>query len=268
MRLLASVVAVVAALMILSVAPARADDWQDELSPATPGSFSPPRPMVATYRCGWSGLSAATLDVTFSRPKNDVLQLEARGVTTGLVRALWRLDATHSARAHASMLMPIDVRQLEIYRNQTIHTELDFDEQGVSRLREVKPADKPARRKRFEYPNLYDLHSALLYVRSRKLDPNETINLVVYPATTPYLATVRVIGREKIKIRAGSYPAIKLDLKLQKITDDFKLEPHGKFRHATGWISDDNDRLLLKIQAEIFVGSVWTELEHVKFTGR
>ena len=43
-----------------------------------------------------------------------------------------------------------------------------------------------------------------------------------------------------------------------------KLEPHGKFKHATGWLSDDADRLPLRMNAQIFVGSVWVELQKVE----
>jgi hypothetical protein len=43
------------------------------------------------------------------------------------------------------------------------------------------------------------------------------------------------------------------------------LEPHRKFRHATIWVSDDRDRILLRIEAQIFVGTVFAELQSVRF---
>jgi Protein of unknown function (DUF3108) len=91
------------------------------------------------------------------------------------------------------------------------------------------------------------------------------VRLVVYPAVGAYLAEVQVLGREKIEVGKKKYDAVKLGLKLRAITKKLELEPHAKFKKATAWLSDDRDRLLLKMQAEIFVGSVWTELESVKF---
>ena len=44
-----------------------------------------------------------------------------------------------------------------------------------------------------------------------------------------------------------------------------ELEPHRKFRRATAWVSDDNDRLPLRIEAQIFVGTVFAELQSVQF---
>jgi hypothetical protein len=88
---------------------------------------------------------------------------------------------------------------------------------------------------------------------------------VVYPATSAYLATVTVLGHERFTGPSGTYNAIKLDLQLNKIGKNRELEPHRKFRRATVWISDDPDRLLLRIQAQIFVGSVFADLQSVEF---
>lgn len=255
------------ATLVRPPALAAAPEWQARLSPPMPGNFPLPRPLSATYRCGWSGLPAATVEVEYSRPKKDVLQVDAEGGTIGLARTLWRLDATHSARADASRLQPIETRQVEKYRGETVRTALDFSADGVTRVREKSTDGKPAKPKRVELANLHDLHSALLYVRSQKLARGQTFRFVVYPATSPYLATVRVIGREKVEVRAGTFPAIKLDLRLQKIGKDMKLEPHTNFRRGTGWISDNSERLLLRVEAEIFVGSVWAELASVKRAG-
>jgi hypothetical protein len=54
-------------------------------------------------------------------------------------------------------------------------------------------------------------------------------------------------------------------LQLNKVGKTRELEAHRKFRRATVWLSDDSDRLLLKIQAQIFVGTVVVELQSVEF---
>src|SRR5207249_1923444 len=83
--------------------------------------------------------------------------------------------------------------------------------------------------------------------------------------TNAYLAIVTVVGREKISVHAGSYSAIKLDLQLKRIGKHRELEPHRKFRRATIWVSDDAERLLLRIEAQVFVGTVFAELQSVRF---
>ena len=78
-------------------------------------------------------------------------------------------------------------------------------------------------------------------------------------------ATLTVVGRETISVHAGSYRAIKIDLHLNKVGKNLELEPHKKFRRATLWVSDDSDRILLRIEAQIFVGTVFAELQSVEF---
>ena len=94
------------------------------------------------------------------------------------------------------------------------------------------------------------MHSTLLYVRSQPLREGDVYRVVVYPATSPYLATLTVTAREPITIAAGTYHAIKLDLQLNKIGKKRELGPHKKFRRASIWVSDDSDRLLAANRGE------------------
>jgi len=54
-------------------------------------------------------------------------------------------------------------------------------------------------------------------------------------------------------------------LKLKRIGKHLELEPHKKFRRASIWVSDDAERLLLRIEAQIFVGTVFADLQSVHF---
>jgi hypothetical protein len=107
----------------------------------------------------------------------------------------------------------------------------------------------------------------MLYLRSQPLTDGSVHRVVVYASTNAYLATVTVIGREEISVRASTYKAIKADLRLDRIGKHLELEPHRKFRRATIWVSDDRDRILLRIEAQIFIGTVFAELQSVRFDG-
>ena len=90
--------------------------------------------------------------------------------------------------------------------------------------------------------------------------------MLIYAGTSPYLAQVKVLGKDRVEAAGRKWGAVKMDLKLWRVDDDdLELKPYTKFKRATGWISDDTDRLLLKVKADIFVGSVWTELDRVEF---
>ena len=241
-------------------------NWEATLSKEPAGNFPELRPLRASYRFGWSGLTAATGDVHFSKPTGDKFQFDGTGRTIGFVRALWKLDVNHRAVANAETLHPIETQQTENYRSKKIVTNLTFTAAEVTRTRtEGEGAAANTTTRQFSLPNLFDLHSAALYLRSQPLKDRSVNRIVVYPATNAYLATLSVVGREKISVRAGTYNAIKLDLKLKRIGKHFELEPHKKFRRASIWVSDDAERLLLRIEAQIFVGTVFADLQSVHF---
>ncbi|HTL78716.1 MAG TPA: DUF3108 domain-containing protein, partial [Candidatus Babeliales bacterium] len=88
-----------------------AADWQATLSKEPAGNFPELRPLRAVYRFGWSGVTAATGEIHFTKPSNDRLQLEGSGRTSGFVRALWKLDVTQRAAANSHTLAPIETEQ-------------------------------------------------------------------------------------------------------------------------------------------------------------
>ena len=242
-----------------------AENWEATLSKDPAGNFPELRPLRASYHFGWSGLTAATGDVHFTKPSESKFQLDATGRTIGLVRALWKLDANYQAAANPDTLRPIETQQIENYRSKKIATHLTFTNNGVTRARTEGKGAAEAKTRQFNFPDLFDLFSAMLYLRSQPLKDHSVYRVVAYPATNAYLATVTVIGREKISVHAGSYSAIKLDLQLKRIGKHRELEPHRKFRRATIWVSDDTERLPLRIEAQVFVGTVFAELQSVRF---
>ncbi len=220
--------------------------------------------MHATYAFSWSGITAASADIYFHRGDENSFVLEGRGRTLGLARVLWKFDLSYRSVANAQTLHPLETHQIETARGKRIETFLKFSDAGVSRTRTEGNPPKPST-KEFGLENLHDLHSVLLYIRSQPLRDRSSYRVAVYPANSAYLATVTVSGREHVRVRAGSYSAIKLDLQLQRIGKKNELEPHRKFRRASIWISDDNDRILLRVEGQIFIGSVTAELQSVRF---
>jgi hypothetical protein len=254
------------ALGIAIAAPAWGADWRDTLTPLKPGNGPPLRPLTAAYNFGWTALKAASAEFEFARVKGGEMKLTVHARTTGGVRMLWRMDTDHVAYCDATTLRPIRLEQAEMYKGKTEIANAVFSRDSVERWRETKPGGNPPKKKSIKLPDPYDLQTALLMIRAQKLQPGDVYRLVVFPAKAPYLAEIDVIGKETVKVAGTTYPAIKCQIKLQGITKQLTLEPHKKFKEAFAWMSDDRDRLLLKIKAEIFVGSVWAEMSSVKFT--
>jgi len=253
------------AILLLAVLAANAEERADWISSLTsnkgPGNFAPPPPMRLAYRFGWDGIQAATADVRLSSPTKNTLEIDAKGRTSGLPRVLFKLDVYHQATENKSTLRPIHFIQEEKYRSETVKTSVNFEPTQVIGLREKIPSDQPAKPETFKFSPVFDLATALLWVRSQPLRDGDIESIVVWASNAPYLATVKVIGRDSLKIAGHNKGAIKLELHIKKIDKKMQLKEHKLFRSGRGWLSDDDKRIPLRIEADIFIGYVFAELE-------
>jgi hypothetical protein len=258
----------VAVAAVIAVAPLPADaqePWEATVTPFAPGAFPDPRPVRTQYRFGWNGMTAATGQVRFGKSPAG-FEFEASGGTTGVARSLWKYDVKHAALSEPRTLRPIRVTEVENVRSKVLTTKLMFTPEGVTSDREErKGSSVKSKTRQFQFPNVLSLNSALLFLRTQPMTDGAVHRIVVYPATSAYLATISVRGRERVTVPTGTYNAIKLDLQLSKIGKKKVLEPHKKFRRATVWLSDDADRLVLRIETQVFVGTVFAELEAADF---
>src|SRR5437870_12394076 len=81
-------------ILLASWTGSSAADWQATLSKEPAGNFPELRLLRASYRFGWSRVTAASGEGHFTKASNDRVQLEGTGRTIGIVRALWNLDCT------------------------------------------------------------------------------------------------------------------------------------------------------------------------------
>ncbi len=197
-------------------APPAPPEWENTVTALPRGDFPNARPLVATYSFGWNDLVAATGEIRFDQ-RGDRLQLVGDGQTVGIVRALWKFDVHHLAVADAATLHPIRMHQVDETRKKTVITDLVFKSNAVERIRIDTKSNKTPTPKTFSFPGgVFDMHSALLYLRSQPLRDGDIYRLVVYPATSPYLATLTVSNHSSIRIALGAYPAIKCDMQLEQ----------------------------------------------------
>jgi hypothetical protein len=229
-----------------------------------PGNFAAPPPMRLAYRFGWSGIQAATADIHFFSPTRNTYEVDASGATSGFPRSLFRFDVYHQAMENKNTLRPIHFFQEEKYRQEIVKTNVDFEPDYVTGLREKIPADHPSKPNVFKFSPVFDMTAALLWVRSQPLADGDTESIVVWASNAPYLATVKVVGRDTVKIEGQNQNAIKLDLKLKKIDKKMQLKDHKLFKGGRGWLSDDSNRIPLRIEADIFIGYVFAELKSMQ----
>lgn len=259
----------VAALTFCSL-PLFAASWQAGLSTDAVGPFPEVRPFEAEFKIGWSEIEAARAKVVLAADGPN-LRLTGSGGTLGFARLLWQLDATLDARTARKNLTTVYSTQHETYKNRSITTQIVSRPDGIWRLRENWPqGENAARWKRIPLSPLRDLISGMLFIRSQRLEPGDHVSTIIFPGDSPFLTDIRVLGTETISVRGTPQSALKLDIQLQRINlkKHLQLEPHGKFRNGTVWLSNDSDRIPLRAEVNIFIGYVFAELTDITFPQR
>jgi hypothetical protein len=241
-------------------------EWESTVDPVQPGPFRNLRPLTVHYAFGWNGFTAASGEVHVAKTTSGRIEFQVTGGTIGFARTLWDYDVKHVASVEAQTLRPIDVKEVEKMRSKHITTDLVFTADGVTSAREERKDEQvKSKTRKFDFPGVQSVNSALLHLRTQSLTDGAVHRTVVYPATSAYLCTATVLGRERLSVPAGTYNAVKLDLKLNKISKERELLPHKKMKKATVWVSDDVDRVVLRIEAQIFIGTVFAELQSIEF---
>jgi len=172
------------------------------------------------------------------------------------------------SRSAADGLKTIYTDQKERYLNRSILTQIVARPDGIWRIRENVPAgENAARWKRIKIAPLRDLFSGMLFIRSQALSPGDRVATIIFPGDSPYFVEIQVAGTGPIQVAGARRDAIRLELQIRRINlkEGDRLEPHGKFRSGTVWLSNDADRIPLRAEMNIFIGYVFAELDSIRF---
>ena len=109
--------------------------------------------------------------------------------------------------------------------------------------------------------NIQDMVSSYFYARTLNLNNLKKDTILSFNSIVDeeiYVLKVKFLGREKIKINAGEFNALKFCPIVQQ-GRIFKAE-----EDLTVWISDDYNKVPLLAKAKIWVGSIRMELEKME----
>lgn len=108
-------------------------------------------------------------------------------------------------------------------------------------------------------PCVQDIVSGFYYLRTLDLRPGETVTIATFDNGKLHSLRVRVLRRERVSLRIGSFDCL--------VVEPVLLQPTGLFRRKgkfTMWLTDDSRRLPVLMKSEIAVGSV--EVRLVEYT--
>jgi hypothetical protein len=242
-----------------------APGWMKELTPADLGSFPKLPPTVLEFQVSWNGtIQAGSARVEFSpvdvkRAGTYIVRSAAK--SQGTAALLFPYQTDFWSELNPETLRPRLFHALENDDKEKVDTtvryfpnRLEFHETNqLLKTGKTQTTDRSS-----PLSPVFDIFSAMLNVRSQKLDTGDTISLLVQPFGAAYLLRVRVDGRE---IHNGQ-KTIRLNVGMRKIDrKTLELLPYKKLKKdAVLWLSDDADRIPVELRAAVFIGDIRAKL--------
>lgn len=210
------------------------------------------------YRLGWLGIPAAEAEWTVSRrpgTAEPVLSAEARVRTLAAVDPLYRLRTRVQATLAARPILPGEFllrTEDGKYREEVVRFDHAHRTVTYAQLGGRKPHERQG-----PVSGQYDPVSAAFALRGLPLHPGDTARIEVQTPSDLYRLEVRVVGRQRIRVPAGTFDAVELAPTIWNETRNRR--PRG-FESARLWVTDDARHLPLRLTSEVMIGSVYVEL--------
>lgn len=239
--------------------------WMSEVTRLPPGDNADLRPVKLAYTLAWNNrVNAGEFEVSIVRHKAGKSRFigDAKGKSTGFARLLWPYDFQARSIVDEESLRPVTFQLVEKERDESSNYDIIFEEKRQIFTTTSQKENEKARTAttRFTFDFGQDILSSAFYLRSQELKQGEEVTMLVTPFNRPYVARLVVTGREDRKIKGRKYSAIKLDATIGKVNEDLTLKHYDKIKKTTLWVSNDEYRIPLELQAQISVGFVSARL--------
>jgi len=210
---------------------------------------------------GWFNASYATLEVKEEMMGGKkVNHVVGRGKSTGLLDVFFEVDDTYETYIEESTELPVKfIRKIDEgghTKNKVIYFDQELRKAKVKDLKRDKESVHDTE------PSVQDMLSVFYYLRNKidpdKLKKGDAIHVNLFFDEENYKFKTVFLGREVLKTEFGKINSLKFRPFVQA-DRIFKEE-----ESLTFWVSDDDNRVPLKIRAELAVGSLEADLEAFK----
>lgn len=244
--------------------------WTKELTSSKAGTHPPIESCKLEFSLSWKGIvEAGHIDFEFAPKKVSkpgIFVIKSSAHSKGLAKKLFPYTHSYWSEIKPTTLesryfqsTETDSKEKIVTTNQYSDTKVDLNEITT----DLETSKKSTLTHTFNQPNVRDLLSAILFVRSQKLAVGETHTMLILPFKSPYLLKVRVEAKEKHEGKDAirlSFSMRKINLKTNELVAYKKLK-----KPVTLWLSDDTDRVPLEIRASVYIGDVRAVLsKHTK----
>lgn len=235
--------------------------WKAELTPTKAGPHPPLSSSTLDFTLSWKGmLKAGALRIEFAPPgmmkpgsfvtKSSASSHGPAALLFPYKHSFWSETDSINLRAKSFDATEDDDKESIVTSNRYRLGSVSAHEDTTNRTSKEVSTEAYT----FPFGPANDMFSAILFLRSQKLDVGEEHTLLLLPFKSPYLLKVRVVAREKHMGRDTIRMSFAMR-KLDRITNE--LQPYKKLKEpGTIWLSDDADRVPLELRAAVYIGDV------------
>ncbi|MEL7145119.1 MAG: DUF3108 domain-containing protein [Bacteroidota bacterium] len=207
-------------------------------------------------------IGKASVKVEDRQEKEEEYKIVARGETTGLVGVFSKIRDEWGAYVNKQSLAPSHayrrIREGKYKRDEDV----DFDSTKIVLNEWSFRAGKYKDPVYYDAPNrVFEFLSGMLYVRSldlRNFEPGQRVAFKAFFEGKFYDFQVEYKGKERIRTKIGKINAIKL-VPIMPNNSIFDGEDSVEI-----WVSDDENKVPLKVEADMFIGSAGCSITSAK----
>lgn len=244
-------------------------EWKKNLSPARIGPHQALPAGILELDITWKGMvRSGLITMDFGKDgehKPNTRVVRTTAISMGAATAVFPYRGNSWAELNSSSLQPKLIEAWEKGNQETTTTTSSFQNNRVTSKEVTRTKGKrkeQVEEQTFLHTPTYDISSALLHIRSQKLQKGDELSLMLHPFKSPYLLKAKVLNREKHLDR----DCIAISLEMFKIDrTSLELRPYKKLKGpATLWLSDDDLRIPVEVRANVFIGDIRATLAGFK----
>ena len=214
---------------------------------------------TAEYRMSWNMIPVASAKVQ-TKPKweqgEKFYQVNVKAKTWRILHWIWKMRDSVESVFEAKTFSPRSFIFSQSENREKVHTNIRYepsDQKWVVRRREGDKVEGYE----FVSGDTYDPISASYLLRSLDFKVGDRLEFNLFGGHHRYLLTLDVVSQEPIKVKAGQFNAYKIESQMVKRPPS---KDDGYVYRATGWISADEKRILVKAKSKAWIGNVYLEL--------
>lgn len=205
--------------------------------------------------------SYATLKVNEANLNNKtVYHVKGRGKSTGLLSLFFKVDDDYQSYFDKETGDPYRFIRKINEGGYTKDIQIDFDQDTKKAL--VHDKEKHRKSTHDFKDHTQDMISSFYYLRNNvdaeKLKVGEEVNINMFFDKENFGFKLRFLGREVLRTKFGKVPS----LKFRPIVQSGRVFEEEE--SLTVWVSDDKNKVPLRIKADLAVGSLKADLEAYK----